>query len=215
MSKSVSLIGAALLFVTATYAQDYQRYEAYLGYELVRFNPNTGYIPSINANGGGGQFVYNFNKSFGAVVDMGAVTKGVLGGYPVDTTVADLVAGPRFTWQHHESRLKPYVQALFGGAYATTSTQITVPPGVSQPIYPPGAIVSPNTPISARLVASNHDFAMLVGGGLDVKVSKHMYVRPFEADYYLTRLPSYVNGNHTNRDNFRYSAGVNFMFGKM
>lgn len=158
--------------------------------------------------------MYNFSKWVGAAVDMGAVTKGVLGGYNVDTTVANICAGPRFTYWHHQSRFKPYVQALFGGAYATTSTQITLPPSATLPVYPPA--VSPNTPLSARLVASNSDFAMLVGGGLDIKVGKRMYVRPFEADYYLMRLPSYNNpNNNSNRSNFRYSAGVNFAFGKM
>jgi hypothetical protein len=29
----------------------------------------------------------------------------------------------------------------------------------------------------------------------------------------LTRLPSFVTGNDTNRDHFRYSAGVNFLWG--
>jgi hypothetical protein len=54
---------------------------------------------------------------------------------------------------------------------------------------------------------------MLLGGGLDIKVGKHIALRPIGADYYLVRLPSFVTGNDTNRNHFRYSAGVNFLFG--
>lgn len=167
-----------------------------------------------------------FNKWFGGVVELGAITKGVLGGYSVDTTVMNFVAGPRFAW-HNDSRFTPFVQSLFGGAYGTTSTEITIPfaPGATPtppiaipPQFCPDCIVTPNQtgsstiPISARLVASGTHFAMLAGGGLDIKVSKHMSFRPFEVDYFLTRMPN-LTGNHTNQNNFRYSGGVNFTFG--
>jgi outer membrane protein OmpA-like peptidoglycan-associated protein len=54
---------------------------------------------------------------------------------------------------------------------------------------------------------------MLLGGGLDIKISRHVAFRPFEADYYLMRVPNLGTGNLTNRNNFRYAAGVNFMLG--
>jgi len=215
MTKSVRVLAAALVFAAAASATDWQKYEVYLGYDFVRFNPNSDFVPSFNANGGGGQFVYNFNRWFGAVVDLAAVNKGTLGGFNVDTTVASFTAGPRFTY-NHGGRWKPYVQALFGGAYATTSTAIGVLPLLEGNVIPPGLlpILNPNLPISARLGASNTDFAMLVGGGLDIKLGRHVYFRPFEASYFLTRIPSFLTtGETSNRNNFRYSGGVNFMFG--
>ena len=54
---------------------------------------------------------------------------------------------------------------------------------------------------------------MLTGGGLDIKMDKHTFFRLFEADYYLTRVPSFVTQKDINRNNFRYSAGVNYVFG--
>ena len=54
---------------------------------------------------------------------------------------------------------------------------------------------------------------MFAGGGLDIKLGEHIAVRPVGLDYYLTRLPSFLTGDTTNRNNFRYSAGVNFLFG--
>jgi hypothetical protein len=60
---------------------------------------------------------------------------------------------------------------------------------------------------------------MLAGGGLDLKVGKHIAIRPVGADYYLTRLPNFLtqnlpNHNNHNANNFRYTAGVNFLLGK-
>ena len=151
--------------------------------------------------------MYNFNKWIGGVVDLGAVTKGTLNGFNVDSTVVNFVAGPRFTYHNH-SRFVPFGQVLFGGAYATASAQIDV---LGSAILPPGLIAP--TSLSARINASNTGFAMFAGGGLDIKVSKHMAFRPIGADYYLVRLPTFLSGNDANRSNFRYSAGVNFLFG--
>ena len=212
MKRGVRIIFGTVLLAAGAAATEFPRYEVYAGYDWVRFNPNSDFIPSFNANGGSGQFVYNFNKWIGAAFDAGAVTKGVLNGFSVDTTVANFVAGPRFMW-HGESRWRPFAEVLFGGAYATTSTQILLLPAAVPGALPPGLVIPPGLPVSARLGASNTGFAMLAGGGLDIKLSKHIAFRPVEADYYLTRVSSLVTGNTTNRNNFRYSGGITFMFG--
>jgi hypothetical protein len=194
-------------------ATDEGRFETFLGYNFVRFNPNSDFIPSFNANGGGGQFVVNFNNWIGGVFDAGAVHTGSLSGFSFDTTVVNFVGGPRVTFHNH-SRFQPFAQVLFGGAYATTSTEISlqaVNPGTIPPVF----LANPNNPVSARIHASNTGFAMMAGGGLDIKISKHVAFRPVGADYYLTRVPSLLTGGTTNRNNSRYSAGFNFMFGAM
>ena len=211
MRKSALLICAALLSASVAAATDWPTMETFLGYNFVRFNPNSDFVPSFNANGGNGQFVYNFSPWLGAVLDVGAVNNGRLNQFSIDTTVMNFVAGPRFTLHNH-SRFLPYAQALFGGAYSTASTAVALLP-TNGTVFPPGVIVNPNQPLSARLNASNTGFAMLVGGGLDIRLSKHVAFRPFEASYYLTRIPSLLTGNTSNRNNFRYAAGVNFLFG--
>jgi hypothetical protein len=208
MRKIIAVIAAVPLFALVASATDVPTYETFLGYNFVRFNPNSDFIPSFNANGGGGQFVYNVSKWIGGVVDIGAVTKGTLNGFSVDTTVVNFVAGPRFTYHNH-SRFIPYGQVLFGGAYATTSAPIGL---TGAPILPPFLGLAPGV-LSARITASHTGFAMFAGGGLDIKLNKHIAFRPVGADYYLTRIPSFISGNTTNRNNFRYSAGVNFLFG--
>jgi opacity protein-like surface antigen len=220
MRRTLVIVGVGVLSALAAFATDEApRFETFLGYSFVRFEPNNaGIVPSFNANGGDGQFVYNFTKSIGAAVDFGAVTKGVLGGYSVDTTVINFLAGPRFTLHNH-SRFTPFVQALFGGAYGTTSTQITVPVGSAGIVPPPFLpVVTPHdpnstVPVSARLVASETHFAMVAGGGLDIKVNKHWSFRPIGVDYYQTRFPSLLDVNRVAQHNFRYTGGINFTFG--
>ena len=213
MRKIITVIAAVPLFALAAAATEFPKTEAFLGYNFVRFNPNSGFFPSFNANGGGGQVVYNVNKWIGGVFDMGAVTKGTLGGFNIDSTVLNFVAGPRFTYRNH-TRFTPFGQVLFGGAYSTASARVSLLP-LGGEVIPPGIVVPPDVPITARLNASHTGFAMFAGGGLDIKVSKHIAFRPIGADYYLTRLPSLLTGNITNRNNFRYSAGVNFLLGAL
>jgi opacity protein-like surface antigen len=214
MRKSFLLVGAALFSASLAAATDYSTWEGFLGYNFVRFNPNSDFVPSFNANGGNAQAVYNFSRYFGAVFDVGASTRGTLNQTPVNITNVSYTLGPRFTYQKH-SRLHPYVQVLFGGAHTSVTTPITVTsPGETTTL--PASVVPPIIPGSAfqaQLSASSNNFAMLAGGGLDIKLSKHIAIRPFEADYYLTRVPSFLTGNTSNRNNFRYSAGINFLLG--
>ena len=207
MRKIIAVIAAVPMFALVAAATDVPKTETFLGYNYVRFNPNSDVFPSFNANGGGGQFVYNFNKWIGGVVDVGAVTRGSFDNFNVDATVINFVAGPRITYHNH-SRFVPFGQVLFGGAYSTASAQVTLLGGA---IVPPGIILP--SPVTARVNASNTGFAMMAGGGLDIKVSKHIALRPIGADYYLTRIPSLLTGDTSNRNNFRYSAGINFLMG--
>jgi len=211
MRKSFVMMGVTLLFASIAGAQEVPKAEGFIGYNYVRFNPDSPFVPSFNANGGNGQAVYNFSKWFSGVLDVGAVTNSSLFGSTADTTVMNFVAGPRATYRN-KSRFTPFVQALFGGAYSTTSARIFLLPAIG-PLLPPGVILPPDLPVSARLHASFTGFAMLVGGGLDIRINKRIAFRPIGADYYLTRLPSLQAGDQTSRNNFRYSAGFNFLVG--
>ena len=63
------------------------------------------------------------------------------------------------------------------------------------------------------------NFAMAIGGGLDIKLSRHVTLRPIQADYYLTRFrtPDFLSPTGTtsnkNQNDFRYAAGIAFSFG--
>ena len=228
MKKRYLILSSVLLSASVAAATDFPTAEAFLGYNWVRFSPDTPNtpnfsLPSFNLNGGNAQLAYNFRPSVGLVLDVGAVHAGGVFGIGnnlgvnqsgVDHTLVNFVLGPRYTFHRH-SRWMPFAQALFGGARATSSTGLTVLPGGI--VWPPvGLLVPPGTlqPVGATLSADRTGFAMLLGGGLDIKVGKHIALRPIGADYYLVRLPRFVTGNDTNRNHFRYSAGVNFLFGE-
>ena len=212
MFKGFSVIAVCLALSTIAAAQDTPRMEAFAGYTYVRFNSATN-VPAFSANGGSGQFAYNFNRWIGGVIDLGAVHNGSISGAPIDNTFANFLAGPRVSLRY--SRIRPYFQILWGGVYGTASTQINavIPPLPSQPIYLPGTPVVPGEEVTARLVTAQTAFAMTVGGGLDIKFNKHVSFRPIGLDYYMTRLQNLRTMGDNNQHNLRYTAGLNFTFG--
>jgi hypothetical protein len=207
---------AFLAFALVAGATDFPKYETYLGYTWIRYDLNSHFEPSFNANGGTGQFDYNVNKWLGIVTDISATTKGVLstrnGEFNPnnrDTTVLQYTIGPRVYFRGEHHGFTPFIESMFGGSYGTTSTQISALPVVN----PLGAPVFPNSPVTARLVAARTGFAMFAGGGVDYRFGKHFAVRAFEVDYNVSRVPA-LFGQHVDHNNLRITAGANFTFGK-
>jgi len=101
MTKSITVIAAGLLSVFVAGATDVPRYEVFLGYTYVRanqFNQNTGLgqeIGGFDMNGGSAQFIYNFNKRWSGVADIGSVTKANVGVINASNTTTIYVLGPR------------------------------------------------------------------------------------------------------------------------
>ena len=203
MRKCVTIAVAGVLAVSAAFAQqDGQKVGVFLGYDYVRFNSATN-VPAFSANGGNGEFIFRFNNTIGAVADLGAVHNNNMNGIHADTTFANFLFGPRLTLGHR-SRFRPYFQVLWGGVYGTSSVQI-----LANPVDP----LIPGQPITARLGASQTAFAMTAGGGLDIRISKHVSFRPIGVDYYLTRLQNLRTQGDNNQNNIRYTAGFNFWLG--
>jgi hypothetical protein len=56
---------------------------------------------------------------------------------------------------------------------------------------------------------------MAIGGGIDIRLSKHVSFRPFQMDYLLTSFKdSLVPGGNDHQNNWRYLAGINLTFGE-
>jgi hypothetical protein len=222
MTKSITIIAAGLLSAFVAGATDIPKYEAFLGFTYVRanqFNQNTGLgqtIGGFDMNGGSAQFIYNFNKSFSGVADIGAVTKQNVGIINADNTTTFYLFGPRVSYRNH-SRFTPYAQILFGGATRAVSRQLDVLTGSNIPVFPvvtpPNLFPGANTEITAQVSATQTAFAMAVGGGLDWKLGKHFSFRPVSVDYVLTRFPSLSPRNNQNQNSIRASAGIIFTFG--
>ena len=212
MKKSFTVIGGILLSALVAAADEMPKMEAFLGYTYTRANSATD-VPAFSANGAGGQVAYSFNKWLSAVLDVGAVHNGNIGSNIIDNTTTNFLLGPRVSFRH--KRFTPYFNVLFGGAYLAASTQvdaIALAPtphgilGISEPIIP-------GEPITARLVTSQTAFAMVAGGGIDIKINKHVSFRPIGLDYYLTRFQNLRTQGDNNQNNLRYTTGFNFNFG--
>jgi opacity protein-like surface antigen len=206
MGKKITLIGLVLLFAFTAAAQDTTpQMEAFLGYTFTRMNSATN-VPAFRANGGSGQFVYDFNKWISAVADLGAVHNGNIHNIHLDTTMANFLVGPRVPVRRW-SRVTPYFQILFGEVYASTSAAVP-----ADLILPSGVVIP--TGSFLRATKSESGFGMTVGGGLDIQIAKHVNFRPIQLEYFLTRLQNLRSGNDNNQSNLRYSAGFNFTFGE-
>jgi opacity protein-like surface antigen len=76
-------------------------------------------------------------------------------------------------------KFTPFVQALFGGLRTTDGI--------------------------AQSTGTENNFAMTAGGGIDFEVSRHVSVRPIQAEYFMTKIPDGLNNR---QDNLRIGAGV-------
>ena len=210
MKKCTSIIGIVVLTLCTAAAEEVPKAGVYLGYEYVRFNSATN-VPAFSANGAGGQFILNFNHWLSGVADLGAVNNGNIGGLHADTTMANFLFGPRVSLRRTGSRR---TSRYYGAAYMRQP--VTRSPDIRSRRWCCGTgrlLKSPATPITARLRASQTSFAMTAGGGLDIKISKHVSFRPIGLDYYLTRLQNLRTAGDNNQNNLRYSAGFTFLLG--
>ena len=190
MNKAFALVLLLGLFVTvrSSKAQEQvSKFEAYGGYYYVRFNVNAsaeGGAPSktFNGNGGGAQLEYNATNWLGVVGDMaGYGATATTNGALVGGAFTYLL-GPRVNFSH--GKVTPFVQTLVGGIWTTD--------GIGHS-------------------GSENNFAMTAGGGIDFKVSKHVSIRPIEAEYFITKIPDGLNNR---QDNLRLGAGIVFRLGR-
>jgi opacity protein-like surface antigen len=222
MKKSITVIAGALAFALVATATDIPKFETFLGYTYVRanqFNQNTGLgqkIGGFDMDGGSAQFIYNANHWLSGVADIGAVAKGNVGIVNVEDTTAFFMFGPRASYRRH-GRFTPYAQILFGGANRSISRKVSAVTDLDTPIFPVvnplNLFPGPGVDITARVSASQTAFAMAVGGGLDMRISKRFSFRPVAVDYVLTRFPSLLTGHTQDQNSLRVTIGAVFTFG--
>lgn len=186
-SLAVVLLLAAVAAGPLSAQEQPSKFEAYAGYDYTRFNVNadvSGIAPSAsyNGNGGGGQIEYNLNRWLGAVADLGGFLATSSGNGAFAGGGFTYLFGPRVNFRR--GKITPFAQVLFGGIRTTDGI--------------------------AQSTGTENNFAMTAGGGIDFKVSKHISVRPVQAEYFLTKIPDGLNNR---QNNFRFSAGVVFRFG--
>ena len=64
-------------------------------------------------------------------------------------------------------------------------------------------------PGTCNPLPSENAFAMVLGGGVDVKAGKHVSIRLAQVDYFMTRFKDLSNTpTRATQNNFRYAVGI-------
>ena len=181
--------------------------EWFLGYSFWRAMPTANSNRMSYLNGGSTSVAYNFNRYVGVVADFGGYGNSRLtlfsptGSQTVnsDGSGYTYVFGPRFSYRKYE-RFTPFVQVLLGGVHASSVT-------IS------GCAGNPN----CTALGSDNTFAVMMGTGLDIKINRHIALRPFEGRFPpLTHFDNPLSPGGQERgwqDNVRFSAGIVLLFG--
>jgi len=182
------VLGCGAVASPSAVAQSGPRLDVGVEYNYVRTNAPAGDCGCFALNGGSGWVGFNFMRSFGIVGEIASQHVSNVSGSGADLTLTSYLAGPRYTWARAR-HFAPFAQVLLGGVHASGSL----------------------APGSSGLPGSANAFGMIAGGGLDISLTRHIALRAFEADYYLTRFD---NGVNDHQNNLRLGAGLMIRFGE-
>jgi hypothetical protein len=187
--KLAILVAAGLAAFPAA-GQETPQVEISGAYSYVRANLITANGCCFNMNGGSGSAAFNLNHWFGLVGEFGGYTQGNVESTGANLNVITYLFGPQFSYRKND-RWTPFAHALFGAGHAggTLYTGIGGAPGLGP----------------------NSAFAMVAGGGLDLKVSPRVAVRLFDVDYMYTQ---FRNSTNNRQNQLRVSVGIVLRFGE-
>ena len=167
-------------------AQETPKVEVSVNYSFIRARLVSPGGCCFNMHGGSFSVAANLNHWVALVGDFGAYRAKNLQSSGFDLHVATYMFGPRFSIRRHEP-LTLFGQALFGGGYAG------------------GSLYSGGSPFGPQ-----NSFSMAIGGGLDVRLHKHVAVRVVQAEWLFTK---FANGVNNRQNNLRLSGGIVVRFG--
>ena len=204
--KRILAVSLLLLMGMPAWAQDVPKVEIPIGFSMINVHPNLTPVTSFNVFGGGGQVDFNFGRVWGIKADFMGYTQGsglrqklLDNGYQVTGSVGGnlftYMFGPQI--KKHSGTVQPFAEFLFGAAHTNAYTTI---------LRAEGKLTNGS--------GNNNGFAMALGGGIDLKVAKHLALRPLEVDYLFMRFSANHVANYTaNQNSFRYVGGFNILLG--
>jgi hypothetical protein len=133
-------------------------------------------------------------------------------GYTEDISAQSYLFGPTFRYGVFGGKASLFFQALFGATH--NSFNLSVPADSSEVAFCyTESTVEPINPCSSK------NFTVATGGGVDIRLMRHIAVRPVQMEYWTEQIPYsvYEPGltNYSEKDGvdgFRYSAGAVFNF---
>jgi opacity protein-like surface antigen len=142
--------------------------------------------------GGTAELSATLYHGFGLAVDVAGAHASDISPTGVGLTMVTTTAGPRYTWSHRlgdnpQKRLNIFGQALIGWSHASDS------------LFPTAGGTKP----------SANSFALQIGGGVDVTLSRRFAIRALQADWLRTQFPNDTTGV---QNNMRLGAGIVFRF---
>ena len=172
------LMGLALLVSLASLAAFAQEGGNTPKAEIFGGYQYTRFDGGLNANGWNTSLTGNLNNWFGIAADFSGAYKSQNG---VSFNNYTYTFGPVISYRHND-KFTPFAHFLAGGNRASAS-------------------------ISGVGSGSDNGFAMMFGGGLDVKASQHLALRAVQFDW----LSLHSNGASDN-NNMRISTGILFRY---
>jgi outer membrane immunogenic protein len=139
--------------------------------------------------GGTGEFSYPVWRNFSAVAEVAGHSTSNIPGFNAGLSLVSGMGGARMRVPNH-TRFQPFVQVLFGGVHGFDS-------------YFPA-------PVGKLPTSYDTSFAMAVGGGLDIAISRHVWIRALKADYNYSSLRN-LQGDNQNQ--LRIGTGILFRGG--
>ena len=143
-----------------------------------------------NLNGWELSATYRFLPFLGLAADVSGHYGSAISGLSSRTHQHIYLFGPEVSLP---SRVSPFAHVLIGGTHQSVSGSL-------------GPIVPVEGGQLAILPTSGSAFATAFGAGIDLKLVPHIWIRPIQVDYLITRL-----GSNT-QNQARVSAGVVFHF---
>ncbi len=188
MSKLARIVFCVLLLPTAAVAQQKPEntIEADVMFSALHANAPAGGCGCFWMAGGIGELAIPIWRNFAFVGEGSGQHVDKISGTNVSLGLINGLGGLRMRIPTR-TLFQPYAQALFGGVHGFDS-------------YFPA-------PVGKLPTSYDTSFAMAIGGGVDLAVSKHIWIRAVHADYHYSELRN-LNGDHQNQ--FRITGGIVF-----
>ena len=183
------LVYALLLSSLSTFMfaqRDVPSVDGYAVFSEMRANAPVGGCGCFWMAGAHGGFSLPVWRDFSVVIEAGGHHTDQIPDFNTGLSLFYGMGGVRRRIANH-TRFQPFGQGLFGGVHGFDS-------------YFPA-------PVGKFPTSHDSSFALTVGGGLDVAVSRHIWIRAVQVDYFYSQLRN-IDGNRQNQ--FRIGTGVLF-----